>query len=87
MSKVSLQKGAVVKLNTQYALLITGGPYLFLLNGNVTPDADDYWHVITGPQVVPQGVGAYIMAYENTKELAISAFTPSDTAPVNPVSS
>ncbi len=87
MAQVTVKKGTVQKLNTQFALLITGGPYLYIMNGNVAPKAGDAWHVITGPQVVPQGVGAWITGFEGDQELVISAFTPSDQAPVNPIAS
>lgn len=83
-TKLPLTGNAWHKLNTEYALLITGGPYRFFMNGNEAPDDESPSHLLTGPQVVPQGVGAYVKAYDQDRVLVVSAYVPSDTAPVIP---
>lgn len=83
MPLLALEKDVNVKLNTDYDLLITGGPYLYFMNGNAAPVADSDWHLITGPQVVPAGVGAYLTAYQEGVTLVVSAFTP-DSGPSTP---
>ena len=85
-TKLSMSDNKWHKLNTEYALLITGGPYRFFMNGTEVPDSKSAWHMLTGPQVVPQGVAAYIKAYEANKEVVISAFVPAGSAPVDPLS-
>lgn len=81
MPALNLKKGDVYRLNTTYDLLITGGPYLFFMGGNTAPAADSGWHLLTGPQVVPKGIGAHITAYQKGSAVTVSAFTPSGTAP------
>ena len=76
MPSLKLEKEVNVKLNTDTDLLITGGPYLYFMNGNAGPVAGSDWHLITGPQVVPAGVGAYLTAYQEGVELVVSGFTP-----------
>lgn len=81
---VVLQEGTVLKLNTSYDLLIVGGPYRLFMGGSAAPGADSDWSWVTGPQVVPQGVGAYITAFQEGVTVSLSLFLPSGTAPADP---
>lgn len=83
-TKLTLSPGIWHQLNTEYAVLITGGPFRLFMNGNEAPDAESPSHMLTGPITIPQGVGAFVKAYDVERSVVVSNYVPSTEAPVIP---
>lgn len=62
-TSVTLTKNTWIQLNTEYPVLITGGPYRLFMNGNEAPDDDSPSHLMSKVRTIPAGVGAYIKGY------------------------
>lgn len=83
-AKLHLKDDIWHKLNTEYPVLITGGPFRLFMSGNEAPDNESPSHMLTGPVTVPQGVGAYVKMYQQEKTLVVSCYVPSTEQPVIP---